>query len=113
MPPVPTPSRLPERRRKLFHGLADPSRLELLYALTDGPRNVTELVERTGLGQSNASNHLACLLGCGLVARERRGRFSYYRLADDNVAALLAVADRLVAESATDILACPRRDATI
>ena len=107
MRPAVPDSGLIARHTKLFHGLTEASRLRILYALTEGPRCVTELVESTGLTQSNTSNHLACLLGCGLVARERRGRFAYYRLADEHVTTLLAVADRIVSESAKDILECP------
>lgn len=43
-------------------------------ALRLGPRSANDVVEETGLSQPNASNHLACLLDCGLVAREQRGR---------------------------------------
>lgn len=103
MPIVSADLRIP----KLFQGLADPSRLSLLYALVDGPRNVSELVEQTGLSQSNASNHLACLLGCGLVKREKDGRFHFYRHADDGVGVLLAAAERLVDDAAAGILECP------
>lgn len=103
-----TPAPPDPRVLKLFHGLAEPSRLRLLYALADGPLNVSELSERTGLSQSNTSNHLACLLGCGLVRRSREGRFHYYRHADADVATLLAVADRLVDDPAAGILSCPR-----
>lgn len=104
---TPLDARLARRRAKLFHGLAEPSRLKILYALADGPLNVSEVVERTGLTQPNASNHLACLLGCGLVGRSRKGRFSYYRHADEDVTTLLAVADRIVSDSASTILECP------
>jgi DNA-binding transcriptional ArsR family regulator len=54
---------------------------------------VTEICDATGLAQPNASNHLACLLGCRLVVREQRGRFAYYRLADDRIAALLELGE--------------------
>jgi len=101
-------TRLERRRAKLFHGLAEASRLKILYALADGPLNVSQVVDRTGLTQPNASNHLACLLGCGLVRRSREGRFTYYRHADDDVTTLLAVADRIVDGSASSILECPR-----
>ncbi|WP_405283091.1 metalloregulator ArsR/SmtB family transcription factor [Gaopeijia maritima] len=96
------------RREKLFHGLAEPSRLAILACLRGGPLNVSEIADRAALSQPNTSNHLACLLGCGLVRREREGRFTYYRLADEDVATLLAVADRIVTHTAPDLLACPR-----
>jgi DNA-binding transcriptional ArsR family regulator len=49
---------------KLFRGFADPSRLSVLVALRNGPLTVGEIVEATGLSQSNASNHLGCLRDC-------------------------------------------------
>lgn len=95
-------------KAKLFRGFADPSRLSILEALRDGARSVSEIVETTGLAQSNASNHLACLLDCGLVSREQRGRFVYYALGDERVDALLATADELLSDTARGVYACPR-----
>ncbi|MDX1396230.1 MAG: metalloregulator ArsR/SmtB family transcription factor [Gemmatimonadota bacterium] len=99
-------SGLADRRARLFHGLGDPSRSSILYALAAGPLNVNRIARRTGLTQPNTSNHLACLQGCGLVESERRGRFVFYRLADD-VSRLLDAADRIVTDSARAILSCP------
>lgn len=97
-------------RAKLFRGFADPSRLAIIDALRAGPRPVGELVEATGLGQSNVSNHLACLLDCGLVARDQRGRYAFYALADGRVTELLALADGLLADVAEGFYACTRYD---
>ena len=97
-----------ELRAKLFRGLSDPSRLAIVEALRDGPRSVGGIVDATGLGQSNVSNHLACLLGCGLVDREQRGRRAIYRLADARVDDLLGLADALLAEVARGVGDCPR-----
>jgi hypothetical protein len=47
------------------------------------------------------------MLGCGLVVSERDGRFVFYRHADHNISMLLSVADRIVTETARDILECP------
>jgi DNA-binding transcriptional ArsR family regulator len=93
---------------KLFRGFAEPSRLAILEALRSGPGCVNALVEATGLTQPNASNHLACLLDCGLVEREPRGRFVFYRLADPRVAELLALADELLTDVAHGVYVCPR-----
>ncbi len=98
----------PTHRARLFRGLSDPSRLAILEAVREGPRSVGEIVEATGLGQPNVSNHLACLLGCGLVAREQRGRHAFYRVADARVDALLSLADALLAEVAPGVGDCPR-----
>lgn len=95
-------------RARLFRGLSDASRLAIVEALRAGPRSVGEIVDATGLGQSNVSNHLACLLGCGLVVREQRGRHAFYRLADARVDDLLALADTLLADVARGVGECPR-----
>ena len=60
-------------KAKLFRGFADPSRLAIVEALRRGSRSVSEIVEITGLTQPNTSNHLACLLDCGLVERGQQG----------------------------------------
>jgi DNA-binding transcriptional ArsR family regulator len=57
-------------QRELLHGLSDRSRLELLNALLGQELQVRD---RRGLSQPNASKHLTCLWGCGLVPREKRG----------------------------------------
>ena len=97
-------------KAKLFRGLADPSRLSILEALREDARSVGELVTATGLTQPNTSNHLACLLDCGLVEREQQGRRVIYRLGigvDD----LLAMTDELLGQTATGVEACRRYDA--
>lgn len=97
-----------ELQAKLFRGFSDASRLAILTALRDGPLTVTEIVEETGLGQSNVSNHLACLRDCGLVTAEQQGRHVYYALSDDRVAALLKLADQLLADVAKGVYECSR-----
>ena len=105
---MPTQAALPaiEPKAKLFRGFADPSRLRIVDSLREGPKAVTRICEETGLTQSNVSNHLACLLGCRLVAREPRGRFAYYRLADERIEVLLALADE-IAEGGGEPGCCP------
>jgi ArsR family transcriptional regulator, cadmium/lead-responsive transcriptional repressor len=93
---------------KLFRGFSDPSRLAILEALREGPLSVTEIVDATNLSQSNASNHLACLHDCGLVSREQKGRYVFYRLSDQRVAELLGMADELLADVAKGVYECVR-----
>lgn len=93
---------------KLFRGFGDPSRLSILEALRDGPLTVGEIVQTTGLSQSNASNHLACLRDCGLVVTRPQGRFVYYELSDKRVAHLLRLTDELLADVARGVYACTR-----
>lgn len=96
-----------DAREVLLHGLGDRSRLTLVEQLADGPRRVSDLVDATGLTQSNVSRHLACLWDCGLVERERHGREIHYRLVD-GLTELLAAADRVLERTGERVLACPR-----
>ncbi|HEY8486543.1 MAG TPA: metalloregulator ArsR/SmtB family transcription factor [Limnochordales bacterium] len=95
-------------KAKFFRGFADPSRLCILESLRAGPRTVSSVVEQTGLSQPNVSSHLACLLDCGLVARERQGRHVLYRLSDERVARLLSLAEELLADVARGVYLCTR-----
>ena len=95
-------------KAKLFRGFSDPSRLSILEALRKGSLTVGEIVEVTGLTQSNTSNHLSCLNDCGLVRREQKGRFVYYQLSDERVETLLGLADELLSDVAKGVYECVR-----
>jgi len=95
-------------KAKLFRGFSDSSRLSILECLLDGPRNVSEIVELTDLSQPNASNHLACLRGCGLLTAVQEGRYVYYSLSDERVANLLSLADEVLSEVARSVYECTR-----
>ncbi len=97
-----------ELQAKLFRGFSDPSRLGILIALRQAPHTVTEIVEQTGLSQSNASNHLACLRDCGLVTARQEGRYVTYRLSDDRVGELLELAESLLLDVARGVYECAR-----
>jgi len=97
-----------ELQAKLFRGFADPSRLSILNTLRDGPLTVSQIVEGTGLSQSNTSNHLGCLRDCGLVIREQKGRSVSYQFSDERVAHLMNLANELLADVAKGIYECTR-----
>lgn len=62
--------------------LSDPNRLLILYALSDSPRNVTDLCNELGLNQPTASRHLKILRERGLVNTVRSGTTVTYHLGD-------------------------------
>ncbi len=95
-------------RSKLFRGFSDASRLSILNALRKKPLTVGEIVEVTGLSQSNASNHLGCLRDCGLVVAEQNGRYVTYQLSDDRVGDILILAESLLADVARGVYECTR-----
>ena len=95
-------------KARFFRGFSDPSRLKILEALRTEGLSVGAIVERTGLSQSNVSNHLSCLRDCGLVAAEQRGKFVAYRLSDPRVNELLTLAEMLLADVARGVYECTR-----
>jgi DNA-binding transcriptional ArsR family regulator len=102
-----------EIQAKLFRGFSDPSRLSILLVLRDGVCTVSELVEATGLSQSNVSNHLGCLRDCGLVVASQQGRYVHYELSDPRVGQLLELADELLADVAKGVYECTRYEGTV
>ena len=68
-----------------FKALGEPARLTLLAALQQGERSVSELVELTGRGQPNVSQHLKEMAHAGLVEARRDGARMYYRISDPYV----------------------------
>jgi DNA-binding transcriptional ArsR family regulator len=75
-------------------------------------QRVSDIVEETGLSQPNVSKHLACLWGCGLVARERRGREVYYRPIE-GIEELFSALDGVIESAGETIGACPLTEETI
>jgi ArsR family transcriptional regulator len=74
----------------LLRALADPLRARIVELLADEQLCTCHLVEATGARQTNVSNHLRVLREAGVVDTEPAGRFTYYRLRPDAVAALSA-----------------------
>lgn len=68
-----------------FRVIGEPMRIRLLDALRDGPATVQELTEATEATQPNVSKHLAVLHKSGIVAREKKGTFVRYAIADASV----------------------------
>ncbi len=69
----------------MCQGLADPTRILLLYLLDDGPRYVTELAEMLDVSQPTVSRHLKVLRERGLVTSTRDGNTVHYALRDRRV----------------------------
>ena len=67
----------------LLRLLGDETRLRLLRLLSREALNVSELTSILGVAQSGVSRHLGLLREAGLVAEQRAGTFSWYRLAPE------------------------------
>jgi ArsR family transcriptional regulator len=71
-----------------FAALADPARLRtlsLLAAAEDGEVCACDLVEPVGRSQPTVSHHLKVLYEAGLVERDKRGTWMWYRLVPERL----------------------------
>ncbi|MBD2434954.1 transcriptional regulator [Hydrococcus rivularis NIES-593] len=80
-----------------FKVLSEVSRLQVLCCLKSGAKNVTEIIQETGLGQANVSKHLKVLMQAGIVTRQPQGISVFYQITDPIIFELCElVCDRLV-----------------
>jgi ArsR family transcriptional regulator len=66
-----------------FKALSDPARLRLISlvaAHADQEACVCDLTEPVGLSQPTVSHHLKLLVESGILSREQRGKWAYYKL---------------------------------
>jgi DNA-binding transcriptional ArsR family regulator len=93
-------------KAKLFRGLGDPTRLSILESLRSGEKTTSMIAEEIGQGQPNVSNHLSCLLDCGLVQNRRNGKNIFYSIRNKKVATLLQDSDLILSDIARGIYEC-------
>ncbi|CEJ43103.1 ArsR/SmtB family transcription factor [Umezakia ovalisporum] len=65
-----------------FKVLSEVSRLQVLCCLKTGPKNVTQIIAESGLGQANVSKHLKVLAQASIVKRTPEGVSVVYEIAD-------------------------------
>lgn len=71
--------------------LGDPTRLRLVSLVAAHESQeacVCDLTDPVGLSQPTVSHHLKILVEAGILAREQRGKWAYYRLVPDTLADL-------------------------
>ena len=75
----------------LFRVLGEPARLQLLSLIAAQPSGevcACELVESLGLSQPTVSHHLKVMYEAGLLSKERRGTWIYYRIVPERLVSL-------------------------
>lgn len=88
---------------EVFKVLADPARLRLLSLIANAPEGeacACDLVAPLDRSQPTVSHHLALLVAAGLLTREKRGRWAWYRLVPERLAGIRAVLEPAALESA-------------
>jgi len=77
--------RLYELQAEVCKTLANPKRLEIISALKDGEKSVTDLVGILGVPKANVSQHLAVMRNSGVLINRRDGVNIFYSLASPKV----------------------------
>ncbi|SCL15385.1 ArsR family transcriptional regulator [Micromonospora inyonensis] len=80
-----------ERLAGVLKAFADPARLRLLSLIQSAPEgeaSVSDLTAPLGLSQPTVSHHLRILTEAGLLEREKRGVWVYYRLVPSAIATI-------------------------
>ncbi|MFN8040938.1 MAG: metalloregulator ArsR/SmtB family transcription factor [Acidimicrobiales bacterium] len=75
----------------LLKVLADPARLRLLSLVAAAPTGeacACDLVEPIGRSQPTVSHHLSLLVDAGLLEREKRGKWAWYRIVPSRLGAV-------------------------
>jgi ArsR family transcriptional regulator len=75
-----------ERLAASLKAIADPTRLRLISMVAahqDAEACVCDLTEPVGLSQPTVSHHLRILVDAGILTREQRGKWAYYRVVPD------------------------------
>jgi len=75
----------------LLKALADPARLRLVSLIAASPTGeacACDLTEPLGRSQPTVSHHLSQLVSAGLLEREQRGRWAWFRIRPERLAAL-------------------------
>ncbi|WBW50189.1 metalloregulator ArsR/SmtB family transcription factor [Peptoniphilus equinus] len=81
---------LVERTAALFKSMSDPTRVKILYVLSQGEMNVTGIANTLGMSQSSISHQLAILRTHNIIKVQRVARQAIYSLDDDHVRSIFS-----------------------
>ena len=80
-----------QRLAGMFKALGDPTRVRLLSLIAahqDGEACICDLTAPVGLSQGTVSHHMKILADAGLVSRDQRGKWAYYRVVQSTLTSL-------------------------
>ncbi len=81
--------------------LSEPTRILILYALSETPRNVSELTKELGSNQPTISRHLKVLRDRGLVLTSRQGTTVTYQISDNRLIEALDILRSIMRDQLT------------
>jgi len=95
-----------DTKMKFLHGFSHKTRVLILECIKEEERTVSQIVDKLKGNQSNISQHLACLKGCGLIVGRQEGKFVYYSVRNQLVRDLLTMFDVVLEDVQTYVASC-------
>ncbi|MCM3741773.1 metalloregulator ArsR/SmtB family transcription factor [Oceanobacillus luteolus] len=95
-----------DTKMKFLQGFSHKTRVQILESIKEEEKTVSQIVEELEGNQSNISQHLACLRGCGLIVGRQEGKYVHYRVRNQLVRDLLTMFDVVLEDVHKDIACC-------
>ena len=76
-------------KAEFFQALAHPTRIAIVEQLRDGELSAGALIDRLGIEQANASQHLAVLRGKNILLSRKAGNQVFYSIRDPLIVEVL------------------------
>jgi ArsR family transcriptional regulator len=99
------PDALRRFKADIFQALAHPTRIAIVETLRDGELPAGQLIERLGLEQANASQHLSVLRSKQIVTNRKDGNQVFYSLRSPLLIEVLDIMRRYFQAQLTETLA--------
>jgi DNA-binding transcriptional ArsR family regulator len=81
-------------KSEIFQGLANPTRIAIVELLRDGELSAGKLIEKLGIEQANASQHLSVLRAKQIVVNRKVGNQVFYSIRDQGLIEVLDILRR-------------------
>ncbi|HEY7220160.1 MAG TPA: metalloregulator ArsR/SmtB family transcription factor [Candidatus Binatia bacterium] len=88
------PDSIRQFKASIFQALAHPTRIAIIEVLRDGELPAGAIIERLGLEQANASQHLSILRAKQIVSSRKEGNQVFYSVRDPLLIEVLDVMRR-------------------
>jgi DNA-binding transcriptional ArsR family regulator len=95
-------------KAKFIRGFSDKTRLQILHSIKNKELTVSQIVDELKGNQSNISQHLACLKGCGIIVGRQEGKYVYYSLRNEQIIQLLHMMDVVFYQVEAQVAACDK-----
>ena len=90
-------------KAEVFHALAHPTRIAIVEQLRDGEVSAGTLIERLGIEQANASQHLSVLRAKNIVVNRKAGNQVFYSVRDPLIIDVLDIMRRYFQKHMTEV----------